>query len=761
MLAAFLEDHREELLEGAAARIATDESLGHWGYERREQLDALIRDLIGALGAGEATGTPPALGPGGAAAELRARELIRVELIAQAERSGVKIATKDMAIVSDWLYRADRDRLREGYRRLSDLLDEVRDGVALFGPDGRFEYVNRRFAADMNDAFGVPINQIVGKSPAELGIRADGVWTRKPEELKEHARRGTSGEALWRGRWKEGRVKAIYSPGGEVVAVALVGRDIHKPRLRRIRVELLSKLSASVGVHDSDDIAETLAQVPIPELADWCVANVVDNNRILHTSVAHRDPAKAGLRDALLAATAHWDRHPLWVEMGLTSGFQLLTHVSDELLRKLAGGDEQYRLLCATGVRSLMVQPVFARGQTVALLTLIFTGESGRRYDRDDPVLAHELALHLGHIVENARLLKDLRATADRFRMSLAGARTVVFEQDTSLRYVWFHGPHLSQSMIGKTDADLLPAGEAAAFTERKRGVLEQGKGVSGEVSVTWDGERRQYRDALEPMRNQAGKIVGIVGSAIDITEEKRVQRALSDAVCFRDQMIGILSHDLRNPLGAAAMGVETLRRKPSIPQDAQKYLNVIANGMRRMQEMIESLLDFTRVRLQGKLPLAPAPVDLGVVVGEVSEEARGGHPGRAIDVDVRGDVSGTWDRGRVTQALSNLVANAIAYGDPQTPVCVLAEAEGTDAVLRVTNRGPAIAPERLPTIFEPFRERANERGRPRGLGLGLYIVKEIAQAHGGSIDVASTADDGTTFTLRLPGKNGAGDADG
>jgi signal transduction histidine kinase len=426
--------------------------------------------------------------------------------------------------------------------------------------------------------------------------------------------------------------------------------------------------------------------------------------------------------------------------------------VSDELLRKLAGSEEQYRLIAQAGVRSIMVQPVIARGETVALLTLIFTSESGRRYDRDDPELSHEFALHAAYILENARLVKDLRASDDRFRVALAGARTLVFEQDPSLRYMWIYDPLVARSVVGKTDDEAFPPQDAAVLNELKRRALERGENVQREIALTKEGLRRQLREVVEPKRNRAGKIVGIIGSATDITDEKRVQRELSDAISLRDQMVGILSHDLRNPLGAVTMGAEALRRMTDLPEPAQKSVATVANAAARMREMIDTLLDFTRMRAQGKLPVTPEPVDLRAVVGQVSDEARSGNPDRAIDVDVRGEVHGTWDRGRVTQALSNLVSNAITYGDPRTPVGVFAEVKDTDAFLRVTNRGPAIPPDQIPTLFEPFQPAADDKRRlSDGLGLGLYIVKEIAQAHGGSIEVASSAEDGTAFTLRLP----------
>src|SRR5262249_27586428 len=159
-----------------------------------------------------------------------------------------------------------------------------------------------------------------------------------------------------------------------------------------------------------------------------------------------------------------------------------------------------------------------------------------------------ELALHAAHIIENARLLSDLRATEGRFRVSLAGARTAVFEQDSSLRYRWHYNPFVPVSLLGRTDEEGFPADQAAGLTALKRRVMESGESSIEEKALTIGGERRIYRESLEAMRDQTGKPVGVIGSATDITEEKRTQDQLHQALRFRDRMMDVLGHDLRNP---------------------------------------------------------------------------------------------------------------------------------------------------------------------------------------------------------------------
>jgi signal transduction histidine kinase len=169
---------------------------------------------------------------------------------------------------------------------------------------------------------------------------------------------------------------------------------------------------------------------------------------------------------------------------------------------------------------------------------------------------------------------------------------------------------------------------------------------------------------------------------------------------------------------------------------------------------MIDDLMDFTRGRLGGGIPLRRSVVDLRALCTDVIEEAQTAH-GRPIDVSVTGDARGHWDADRLAQVLSNLVGNAMQHSPPDAPVHVDVRDEPEFTVLEVTNQGPPIPAEQLAHIFEPFRR--GEGRKSVGLGLGLYIVERIVHAHGGTITVRSTREDGTTFSMRMPRRR-AGD---
>lgn len=239
----------------------------------------------------------------------------------------------------------------------------------------------------------------------------------------------------------------------------------------------------------------------------------------------------------------------------------------------------------------------------------------------------------------------------------------------------------------------------------------------------------------------QTGPVREWIGMLTDVSDHVRVEQA-------REQFIGILGHDLRNPLAAILMAVELL---DGLPAPHAVVVARVARSAHRIEAMIRDLLDFARGRLAGGIPVAPKPCDLQVVCDAVVEEIQQAHPDRAIRFEAAGDLRGEWDPARVEQVVSNLVGNAVTHGIGD--VRVTARDEGDEVVTTVHNQGPPIPAATIPILFEPFSRPAAEAdgARSRGLGLGLYIASEIVHAHGATISVASGEAAGTTFTIRWP----------
>ncbi len=247
---------------------------------------------------------------------------------------------------------------------------------------------------------------------------------------------------------------------------------------------------------------------------------------------------------------------------------------------------------------------------------------------------------------------------------------------------------------------------------------------------------------------------------AIDETLAESAMRYTEILSKTRDQFLGILGHDLRNPLGAVLMGATLLL--DSEDEEQVKTARLIQTSGERMSRMINDLLDLTRSRLGAGIPIQTHPLDLEEVCRQIISELGSSHPEAVLRFDAKGDLRGEWDGDRVMQMISNLAANAIQHGGAAMPVTIKARGEDDGICLEVHNGGTPIAKAALKTLFEPMTRLASGASsstNPTGLGLGLYIASQVACAHGGSIEVSSTAEKGTTFTVRLPRRSQAAPA--
>lgn len=222
-----------------------------------------------------------------------------------------------------------------------------------------------------------------------------------------------------------------------------------------------------------------------------------------------------------------------------------------------------------------------------------------------------------------------------------------------------------------------------------------------------------------------------------------------------RDIFLAILGHDLRAPLQAVTMSADLLGYKADLDAKSQSYVARIKSSTRHMGAMVSDLLEFVRSRLGASLPVDRKSMDLGIACREAIDEACAGQPESHPRLEVEGDTVGIWDRGRIDQLLQNLIGNALQHGQGEEEVTVKVSGEQDHVQLIVHNLGDPISEDAIGSIFDPLVRSISEGTTPRGpstsLGLGLFIVKEVVNAHGGSITVTSNVGDGTTFTVVLP----------
>lgn len=219
-----------------------------------------------------------------------------------------------------------------------------------------------------------------------------------------------------------------------------------------------------------------------------------------------------------------------------------------------------------------------------------------------------------------------------------------------------------------------------------------------------------------------------------------------------RKLFLAILGHDLRTPLNAVSLSAQSLLLGGTLAEEDTPVADQIVQSSNHMKRMVTDLLDYTSTSLGQPLPIQLAPVDLAPLCRDVVGEQQSAHAGRDISLDIDGHTAGTWDTNRLRQALANLLGNALEHSPDDTPVRLRLHGGEEEVTLTIHNGGLPIPADELDTLFNPLVRGGTTGASAEGhLGLGLYIAREVIAAHNGQIEVASTAEDGTTFTLHLP----------
>lgn len=238
---------------------------------------------------------------------------------------------------------------------------------------------------------------------------------------------------------------------------------------------------------------------------------------------------------------------------------------------------------------------------------------------------------------------------------------------------------------------------------------------------------------------------------SIDEALTEAVDSFMKTTERYRDQSLGILGHDLRNPLSAIIMGSTLLVGREGLDDMSVRVAARMLNSANRMNRMIADLLDLTRTRFGDRIPINRLPMDLEPLCRQVVAELEGVVPAGTLRFSPQGNLHGEWDHDRIAQVLSNLVRNAIQHGSPSDPILLVARDDGDTVALTVHNGGAPISQRAMQTIFEPMVRHVTDEKANTGFGLGLYIASQIVLAHGGTLDAVSTEDRGTTFTATLP----------
>lgn len=366
------------------------------------------------------------------------------------------------------------------------------------------------------------------------------------------------------------------------------------------------------------------------------------------------------------------------------------------------------------------------------------------------PVDPHVLASKVDVFVALERQRQALRRSEARFRSLVQASSQAVWllapdgtvlEDSPSWRAPTDTN---ADDWLGERASDAIHPHDRERVDAARRAAMRSGQAYEIEYRMrkpggcyTWTAER------MAPVRDDANRLIEWVGANTDIQPRK-------EAEILRETFVGILGHDLRNPL-SAILSITHVLLHHAQDEAARQHLQRLVASAQRMARMIEQLLDLTRVRLGGGIALSPAPADLRTLVEPVLGEFAADRT--RFHVEASGDTGGTWDVDRLQQIVSNLAGNAVAHAAPGTPVTVRLDCTADEAVEMLVHNSGEVIPEAVrAVIFEPFRRSAETPQRAsRGLGLGLFITRQLVIAHGGRIGLESSDQAGTTFRVWLP----------
>ncbi|MGE0549308.1 MAG: GAF domain-containing protein [Kofleriaceae bacterium] len=559
------------------------------------------------------------------------------------------------------------------------------------------------------------------------------------------------------------------------------------------RSERLLRITAAVAeAVTSEQVFEAVvdhvgAAVEASSVGLW----LVDDRGVTATmvrSIGYTDAARQRFAAVPIDAAARFPaldairaKQPIWIE----SQHELLAAYPD--LRANVTRGRGYRISCL---------PLVAHGRTLGALGLTIEDDTSATEDERD--FLKLVARYASQAIERLRLLEverrsrtrteqlyrfaEVVVTAQRFEQVLDAALDAIatvlgasrssillFDETSVMRFrAWRelsdeyrhavdgHSPWPANAtapqpvLVPNVETDAAMAAYLPLFRREAIGALAfiplvaHGK-LLGKFMVYYGEPHPFSSEELELATAIASHLASVIARFAALTK-------LEDTIHYNEMFAGVLAHDLRNPLGAMLTAAQLLlmRQEGEGDRNAKPLSRILSSGQ-RMTRMIDQLLDVTRARAGGGIGVQPREANLADVCSQVIDELELAYPDWRFRCEVRGDVSGTWDPDRLLQIVSNLIANAGQHGDGKRGIAITIDGQLANQVsLEVHNHG-SIPAHLLPTLFDPFRGAQHRREHARGLGLGLFIVKEIVRAHGGSVEVSSTEPAGTTFTVQLP----------
>lgn len=655
------------------------------------------------------------------------------------------------------------DQLKKSEELFRSLTSHAPVGIFLTDARGNCEFVNQKWS------------QIAGLSQVQAKGRG---WVKAlhPEDKKrvfhewyDAAKKGEAFSSEYRFQradgkvtWLSGSAITLKDSTGSVTGYLGTITDIDAQKHLQESFAYLAETSKALASSlDYKATLHTIAKMAVPHIADWCGVDLLDQDgQLRQVAVAHKDPNKVAWAKELrkvsppdMSATTGL---PNVIRTGKAEYYPIVT---DEMLVQTAKNKKMLKLLRDLKLRSAIIAPLTVQGKTVGAISFVSSGAKNQ-YTQADVHMAEQLASRASSAIENASLYERVERERERLNNLVGNVPGVVWEAygqpdqstqriDFVSRYVvnmlgytteqWLKTPNFWLEIVHPEDKEQA-AREAAAIYKG---------GVGGTSRFRWltkGGETRWVEAQSTVIKDEKGKVVGMRGVTMDITERMLLERR-------KDDFISMASHELKTPLTSVKVFTQILEKLFLQANNGQavQYLRRMDDQLSKLANLINDLLNVSRIQT-GKLALRKEHFSLQSLVNDTVETFQA--TGDAHHIVIQGQVTRQVyaDKDRIGQVLSNLLSNALKYSTSGKDIIVSLETKENDATVSVRDFGIGITKEHLPRIFERFYQVDDANGKVYpGLGMGLFISHEIIARHGGVMWVKSSPGKGSTFSFSIP----------
>ncbi len=634
------------------------------------------------------------------------------------------------------------------------LAEAIPQLVWIITPDGKFLYCNHKLTDYLNlptnekDIFRIWLEALhPDDRESTIDVWSHSVLTGEPYETEYRMRNGKTGEY----RWFLARASVLNNSSPEVKWFGTC-TDIHEQRVIRDGQEFLAACSKVLA--SSINYLETVqkvAELAVPEIADWCSIELIENNELKQVAVAHKNPEE--LKNAKqLAKHRKQDISskrviPEILRTGKSAYYPVIT---DEMLRRYARNETEFKLFKKLNFESSMIVPISVDNKNIGVIQFVST-ESKKRFSTFDLYVAEEVGRRVALTIQNDQLIEESQRKEKQFR-ALYNSNIIGVTYSTSCGEIT-DANDAFLDMIGFTKKDL-HAGNVRwdqltppKYKERMHEAYEE-IAKNGFMNP-WEKEYYKKDGGTVPaiicgvMLNK--KTTETLMLVLDISERKRLEER-------KDEFIGITSHELKTPLTSIKGYVQILERIINEMGNEQMslYIKKTNTYINRLNSLIVDLLDVSKVQA-GKLMLNFSTFDFPELVRQSIDAVQGTSNSHKITFFYDNQFSWDGDEHRLEQVFINLLTNAIKYSPNAKKVVVHLEKNEKEVIVGVQDFGIGISKKEISKIFERFYRVESISKRFSGLGIGLYISYEIIKRHGGKMWVESELGKGSTFYFSLP----------